>query len=334
MNNKKKKNNRLPTTTPDTKLNNFIDEISARIFKLSKDPKETEFRPTVDLVQLSFQSILELYDRKDTSKNLLTGFSDLDNLTQGFRPGDLIVIASYPSIGKTALALNIAQNAAISKKLNIGIFSLEHSAEQLTTRMICSEAQVDSSKVRTGYLADRDFPRIIDAGSKLAHANIFIDDTPSHTISTIKHKAHKLHTEKKLSLIILDFVQLIKSSPSQQNYELEIAEISRALKNLAQELNIPIILTSQLYHHEESRNDYRPRLSDLRESRAIERSADLILFVYRDEVYNPNTPDKNIAEIIFAKHRGGPTGVVKLKFSQEFLRFEDLEDPSSANLAI
>ena len=230
-------------------------------------------------------------------------------------------------MGKTSLALSLAQHVGIHEKLPVAVFSLEMSKEQLVLRMLCSEAGVDNSKVRTGFLAERDFPRLVDAASRIAEAPIYIDDTPALSVTAMRAKARRLNREAPLSLIVVDYLQLMRSPLYKQNREQEIADISRSLKALAKELDIPVVALSQLNRAVESRHDKRPIMADLRESGAIEQDADLIGFVYRDEVYNgEESPDKGIAEIIVAKHRNGPVGTIRLGFQGKYTLFVDLDE--------
>jgi replicative DNA helicase len=227
-------------------------------------------------------------------------------------------------MGKTALALSIAQWASIHENRGVALFSLEMSKEQIVLRMLCSEARVSNGKVRTGHLGERDFPKLVDAASRLAEAPFFIDDTPAITITELRAKARRLHRDTPLSLIVVDYLQLVRSPTYANSREQEISDISRSLKALAKELNVPVIALSQLNRSVESRTDKRPMMSDLRESGAIEQDADIIMFIYRDEVYNEATPDKGVAELILGKHRSGPTGTVRLAFFAEFTRFDSL----------
>ncbi len=255
-----------------------------------------------------------------------TGFKDLDKLTAGLQPSDLIIVAGRPSMGKTAFALNIASHAALNAGVGVAVFSLEMAREQLVLRMLCSEAQVDNSKVRAGYLGERDFPKLANAAAKLHEASIFIDDTPEISVLELRAKTRRLirDKEKKIGLVIVDYLQLMRGMGTASNREQEISEISRSLKALAKELRVPVIALSQLNRRVEDRGDRRPMMADLRESGAIEQDADVIAFIYRDEVYNQNSPDKGIAEIIVAKQRNGPIDTVRLTFLNQYTRFVDL----------
>ncbi|MCO6431678.1 MAG: replicative DNA helicase [Deltaproteobacteria bacterium] len=310
----------------DEGVENFLDATEQRILAVSDRRIRSSFHKVGDLVQDSIRLVEQLYDKKELVTGTPTGFAKLDHMTAGFQPSDLIIIAARPAMGKTALALSMAQWVGIHKKHNVAVFSLEMSKEQLVLRMLCSEARVNNSKVRTGHLAERDFPRLVDAASHIAEAKIFIDDTPSLAVTEMRAKCRRLHREHPLSLIIVDYLQLMRSPAYSHSREQEIADISRTLKAVAKELNVPVIALSQLNRSVESRTDKRPLMSDLRESGAIEQDADIIMFIYRDEVYNPETIDKGVAELIIAKQRTGPTGVVRLAFSPEFTRFDTLEE--------
>ena len=257
-----------------------------------------------------------------------SGFKEFDDLTSGFQNSELIIIAARPSVGKTAFALNIAQNVGIRQKKSVAIFSLEMSKEALIQRMMCSEARIDSQKLRKGFLSDEDWAPLTTAAGKLAEANIFIDETPAITDMKLRAKARRIQSRHGLDIIIVDYLQLMTSTKRRNEGKTqEISEISRSLKALARELNVPVIALSQLSRAVESRSrtDKRPILSDLRESGAIEQDADVVAFLYREELYNPDTENKGIAEVIIQKQRNGPTGTIKLKFFDKYTRFENLE---------
>ncbi len=254
-----------------------------------------------------------------------TGFKDLDQLTSGLQPSELIIIAARPSMGKTVLCLNIARNAAINSKVPVAIFSLEMSRDQLAQRMLCAEARVDGQRLRTGYLTESDWPKLADALGRLSEAPIYIDDSPGATVIEIRSKARRIKAEHGLGLVIIDYMQLMSSSNRKsENRQQEISEISRSLKSLARELNVPVLALSQLSRAVENRPEKRPMLSDLRESGAIEQDADVVAFIYRDEYYNPESDKKGVAELIVAKQRNGPTDKIELTFRKELSRFEDL----------
>jgi replicative DNA helicase len=307
-------------------VGDFLDLTEQKILGVSDERISPSFHKVGEIVQESIKIVEKLYDQKESVTGVPTGFGPLNNLTAGFQPSDLIIVASRPSMGKTSLALTIGQYVGIHKSLPVAVFSLEMSKEQIVLRMLCAEASVENTKVRTGHLGERDFPKLVDAASKIAEAPIYIDDTPALTVTEMRAKARRLHRECPLSLIIVDYLQLMKSTLYSNSREQEISEISRSLKALAKELNVPVIALSQLNRSVESRDNKRPRMSDLRESGAIEQDADIIMFIYRDEVYNETSPDVGVAELIISKQRSGPTGVVRVAFSKEFTRFSELEE--------
>jgi len=305
-------------------VDEFLDEAEKVIFDISEKRVRGSFVKVGDMIRDSIKMVEKLYERKDMVTGVPSGFKDLDRLTAGFQPSDLIVVAGRPSMGKTALCLNIATHAAFGGH-GVAVFSLEMAKEQLVLRMLCSEARIDHSKVRSGYLADREFPALVMAAGRLAETPIYIDDTPAISILELRAKARRLvrDRDKKIGLIIVDYLQLMRGSERAPNREQEISEISRSMKALAKELNIPVIAISQLNRRVEDRGDKRPMLADLRESGAIEQDADVIAFVYREVVYNENVDDPNVAEIIVGKQRNGPTGTVRLAFFREYTRFEN-----------
>ena len=305
-------------------VDEFLDEAEKVIFDISEKRVRGSFVKVGDMIRDSIKMVEKLYERKDMVTGVPSGFKDLDRLTAGFQPSDLIVIAGRPSMGKTALCLNIATHAAFGGH-GVAVFSLEMAKEQLVLRMLCSEARIDHSKVRSGYLADREFPALVMAAGRLAETPIYLDDTPAISILELRAKARRLvrDRDKKIGLIIVDYLQLMRGSERAPNREQEISEISRSMKALAKELNIPVIAISQLNRRVEDRGDKRPMMADLRESGAIEQDADVIAFVYREVVYNENVDDPNVAEIIVGKQRNGPTGTVRLAFFREFTRFEN-----------
>jgi replicative DNA helicase len=311
-------------------VDSFIDSVEQRIFKVSEQRVKPSFVKVGDLVKDSIKAVEARYVNSDSITGVPSGFIDLDELTSGFQPSDLIIVAGRPSMGKTSLALSMGRHVALDRNRAVAVFSLEMSKEQITMRLLCSEARVSNSRVRSGKLAETDFPRLVDAAAKLAQADIFIDDTPALSVLEMRAKARRLHRERALSLIIVDYLQLMRgSSRRSERREQEISEISGSLKAIAKELSVPVIALSQLNRGVETRTDKRPIMADLRESGAIEQDADLIGFVYRDEVYNPETPDKGIAELIVSKHRNGPVGTIRLRFEAEHTLFEDLTEESS-----
>jgi replicative DNA helicase len=306
-------------------VDEFLDQAEKIIFDISEKKIKASFVAVGDMIKDSIKMVEKLYERKELVTGVPTGFKELDKLTAGLQPSDLIVIAGRPSMGKTAFCLNIAAHAAFAG-IGVAIFSLEMAKEQLVLRMLCSEARVDHSKIRSGYLAEREFPKLIMAAGRLSEAPIYIDDTPAISVLELRAKARRLirDREKKIGLIMVDYLQLMRGMGAASNREQEISEISRSMKALAKELSVPVIAISQLNRRVEDRSEKKPMMSDLRESGAIEQDADVIGFIFREEVYNPKTPEAGKAEVIIAKQRNGPVGTVRLAFLKEITRFEDL----------
>ncbi|HEY6368209.1 MAG TPA: replicative DNA helicase [Candidatus Binatia bacterium] len=302
----------------------FLDTAEKVIFDISEKKIKASFVAVGDMIKDTLKTVERLYERKEMVTGVPTGYEDLDKLTAGLQPSDLIIVAGRPSMGKTAFSLNVAANAAFAG-VGVAVFSLEMAKEQLVLRMLCSEARVNNSKVRSGYLAERDFPKLANAAGRLHEALIYIDDTPAISVLELRAKARRLVRDrtKKVGLIVIDYLQLMRGMGGASNREQEISEISRSLKALAKELVVPVIAISQLNRRVEDRGDRRPMMSDLRESGAIEQDADVIMFIYRDEVYNQNSEEKGKAEIIVAKQRNGPIDTVELTFLNEFMRFEN-----------
>ncbi len=305
----------------------FLDEAEHRVYEIAERKTKPSFFRVRDIVVESMKAVEQLYEKRELVTGIPTGFIDLDRKTAGLQPGDLIIIAGRPSMGKTALALNIAQYTAQEANHGVAVFSLEMGKEQLVFRMLCSEAHVDQSKVRAGFAAERDYPKLAIAADRLSEAPIFIDDTAGLGILELRAKARRLSRERNVNLgmIIVDYLQLMKG-PSTDSREQEISAISRSLKALAKELQVPVVALSQLNRQVEQRADKRPVMADLRESGAIEQDADVIMFLYRDWVYNPKTADEREAELIIGKQRNGPTGTVPLAFFAELTRFENRSD--------
>ncbi len=305
-------------------VDEFLDQAEHKIFAISERKVRPAFSHLRDIMLTAMDSIEQMYERKELVTGVATGFVDLDRMTAGLQPSDLIIIAGRPSMGKTAFALNIAQYVGVAGKLGVAIFSLEMSKEQLGLRMLCSEARVDQSKVRTGYIPAQAFPELAKAASRLSESHIFIDDTPGLSVLELRAKARRLKREResKLGLIIVDYLQLMRGHDGADNREQEISSISRSLKALAKELNVPVVALSQLNRQVETRADKRPLMADLRESGAIEQDADVIGFLYRPIVYDKNA-EEGAAELILAKQRNGPTGAVPLTFMSEYTRFEN-----------
>jgi len=305
-------------------LEDFLDEAEQAIFRISEHRVKPAFYPIKEIVKESFKVIERLYEKKELITGVPSGFKDLDRKTTGFQNADLIIVAGRPSMGKTALCLNIAQHASINAKIPTAVFSLEMSKEQLAIRMLCSEARVDSGRLRSGFLSESDWPKLTMAAGALSDAPIFIDDTPAISVLELRAKARRLKADRGLGLVIVDYLQLMRGRSGMERREQEISEISRSLKALAKELDIPVLAISQLSRKAEDRPGRRPQLSDLRESGAIEQDADVIIFIYRDEVYNSDSDHKGTAEIVIGKQRNGPTGKVELSFISEVTTFKDL----------
>lgn len=302
----------------------LVDQAEHVIFEVAQRRIRQSFFSIKDIVKDSFKTIEKLYERKESVTGVTTGYADFDKMTSGLQPADLIILAGRPSMGKTAFALNMAANSAILGHVPTAVFSLEMSKESLVQRLLCSEARVDAGKLRGGFLAESDWPKLTRAAGVLSEAPVYIDDTPALSVLEVRAKARRLQREKGLGLIVIDYLQLMRGVKMMDSREREISEISRSLKALAKEMRVPVVALSQLNRSVEARHDKRPQLSDLRESGAIEQDADVIAFVYRDEMYNKESDQKGMAEIIIGKQRNGPTGTVKLKFFKEFTRFEDL----------
>ena len=302
----------------------ILDQAEQQIFAIADDNIHTGFVALRDLVQGSFESIEKLQEHKGLVTGVPSGFVDIDALTSGFQPSDLIIIAARPSMGKTAFVLNITQHLGVKTDMTIGVFSLEMSKEQLFMRMLTTEAQVDSHKFRGGFLTERDYGGLSSALGRLADAKVFIDDSASIGVLEMRAKARRLKSERGLDLLVIDYLQLMQGRGRFDNRTQELASISRALKGLAKELNVPVLALSQLSRAPEGRADRRPLLSDLRESGALEQDADVVMFIFREEQYNPTPENENLAEIIIGKQRNGPTGVVKLAFLKQQTRFASL----------
>lgn len=303
-----------------------LDKAEKNIFDVLQKRNAQGFSPIKEVLIDTFNRLEELYNNKGFVTGIATGFTDLDYKTAGLQNSDLILIAARPAMGKTSFVLNIAQYAAIHGKVPVAIFSLEMSKDQLVNRMLCSEAMVDSQKIRTGKLEDSDWQKVARALGPLSEAPIYIDDTPGVTAMEIRAKCRRLKIEKNLGLVVIDYLQLMQGrSRGNDSRQQEISEISRSLKILAKEINVPVLTLSQLSRAPEQRADHRPILSDLRESGAIEQDADIVMFLYRDDYYNPDTEKKNIAEAIIAKHRNGSTGTVELAWLGQYTKFANLE---------
>ncbi|GIW26691.1 MAG: replicative DNA helicase [Meiothermus sp.] len=310
-------------------LEDILDTAGRKVLEVSTQGAKSEFQSMKELVHETFEHIQLLYENQGQVDGVKTGFRELDSMIGGLTSGSLNIIAARPSMGKTSFALTIAQNVALrGEGAAVAIFSLEMPAVQLVTRMLCSEARIDMNRLRQGQLVDRDFSRLVDVAGRISEAAILIDDTSDLTLMELRARARRLHAQHKLGLIVIDYLQLM-SGPGGgknggENRQQEIAQISRGLKGLARELDVPVIALSQLSRAVESRPNKRPMLSDLRESGSIEQDADLVMFIYRDEYYNPHSEKAGIAEIIVGKQRNGPTGTVELQFHAQHVRFNDL----------
>ena len=314
----------------DRTVNELVDEAEARVFQVAQSHDRRGFVWIKDLLWEAFENIEHLQQTKGGLTGVPTGFSRLDQMTTGLQKGDLVIVAARPAMGKTSLVLNIAQNAAIDHKVPVALFSLEMSKEQLVYRLLCSEARVDAQKLRTGRLSPSDYQRIGTAGAKLNTAPIWIDDSPGGTVLDMRAKARRLKSEAGLGLLVIDYLQLMAGTGKQESRQQEVSQISRGLKSLARELEVPVIALSQLSRGPEQRTDHRPQLSDLRDSGSIEQDADLVMFLYRPGYYSSTGLDEDgnslegKAELIMSKQRNGPTGTLELYFHQQYTRFDDV----------
>ncbi len=302
----------------------LIDQSEKMILELTSRRASSAFTTMKELVMQVLKFIEERYKNKGAILGVESGFYDIDKLCCGLQPGDLIIVAGRPAMGKTSFGLTIAHYVALSQRLPVAVFSLEMSKEQLVQRMLCSEAKVDQQKVRNGQLNESDWIKLTEAATKLANAPLYIDDSALLSVRQVRAKAKRLQLEKGLSLIVIDYLQLMQSNLRVENRQQEISEISRSLKSLAKDLQVPVVALAQLSRQVEQRQDKRPIMSDLRDSGSIEQDADIVMFIYRDEYYKSDSDKKGITEIIIAKQRNGPTGAVELAFVKEFTRFLNL----------
>ena len=305
-------------------VNSIIEKTEKKIFDVLQNRNSRGYASIKDILVDTFDNIEKLYKKKSKVSGIESGFTDLDLKTSGLNPSELIMVAARPAMGKSAFVLNIAHHVAMNEKVPVMIFSLEMSKEQMVNRILCSEAEVDSMKVRTGDLDSEDWIKLGKASGNLAEAPIYIDDTPGLSSAELRAKCRKAKLEKDIGLIIIDYLQLMESKGRNESRQNEISEISRSLKILAKELNVPVVALSQLSRAPEARTDHRPILSDLRESGSIEQDADIVMFLYRDDYYNQDTEKKNIAEVIIAKNRSGSTGTVELAWIGKYTKFANL----------
>ena len=309
----------------EEEVETILDNAEKRVLEVANRKNAGDFVSIKDILVETYDNIEILHNRKDEITGIPTGFIEFDRMTAGLQRNDFIIVAARPSVGKTAFALNISQNVATKTNENVAIFSLEMGAQQLVMRMLCAEGNIDSQRLRTGRLTPEDWEKLTMAMGSLANAGIYIDDTPGIRVSEIRAKCRRLKQEKGLGLVVIDYLQLIQGSgKSGENRQQEVSEISRSLKALARELEVPVIALSQLSRNVEQRQDKRPIMSDIRESGSIEQDADIVAFLYRDDYYNKDSDKKNIIEIIIAKQRNGPTGTVELAFIKEFNKFVNL----------
>ncbi len=301
-----------------------LDRAEQEIFSIAEGRIHTGFVPLSELAEASFSTIERLQSVQSAVTGVPTGFADIDELTAGLQPADLVIVAARPSMGKTAFALNIGAHVGTTGERTVGVFSLEMSKEQLFMRMLTSAAQIDSHRFRTGLLTESDYGRLSDAMGVLSEARVYIDDTPSIGVLEMRAKSRRLKAEHGLDLVVIDYLQLMQGRGRFENRNQEIASISRSLKALAKELDVPVVALSQLSRAPESRGDKRPQLSDLRESGALEQDADVVMFIFREDMYEETPENANVAEIIIGKQRNGPTGTVKLAFLKQQTRFENL----------
>ena len=311
---------------PTQEVEAIIDNSERKIFEVMQKKNQKGYSSIKDVLVDTFTELEQLYNRKQHITGVPTGFVDLDYKTAGLHKSDLVLVAARPAMGKSAFALNIATNAAVRANVPVAIFSLEMSKEQMVNRILCSEAMVDSNKVRTGTLEDEDWAKLAEASGVLSESQIYIDDTPGISIMEIRAKCRKMKLEKNIGLVVIDYLQLVQGRGKRgASREQEIAEISRSLKILAKEIEVPVIALSQLSRAPEQRPDHRPMLSDLRESGSIEQDADIVMFLYRDDYYNEDSEKKNVAEVIIAKHRAGSTGTVELLWLGNYTKFANMD---------
>lgn len=313
-----------------TEPESTVDQAEKAIFEIAKQKARQGMTPVNEIVVEAFKRIEKLAEQSSAVTGVPTGINDLDVRLSGLQPSDLVIVAGRPSMGKTAFSLGMGLHAAVAEGKSVAVFSLEMSKESLVTRMLCSDGRIDSARLRGGFLNEDDWPRLGRAAGRLSESRMFIDDQGNASVLEVRAKCRRIYAEHGLDLVIIDYLQLMRGSANTQSREQEISEISRGLKTLAKELSLPVVALSQLNRGVEQRVDKRPGLADLRESGAIEQDADVIMFVYRDEVYNPETEDRGVAEIIVGKQRNGPIGTTRCKFFHQFTRFDNLVDDPAA----
>ncbi|HMC43297.1 MAG TPA: replicative DNA helicase, partial [Acidimicrobiales bacterium] len=301
-----------------------VDRAESLVFEVAQRRVVDSLAPIRELLEKSLDRLEALFDRGETITGVPTGYTDLDEQLAGLQPSNLVIVGARPAAGKTSFALGMASQAAIESRVPVLLFSLEMSHLEITQRLLCAEARVDATRMRNGRLVESDWPKISHAIGRLGEAPIFVDDNPNLTVMDIRAKARRLKSRERLGLVIVDYLQLMSGRSSAENRQVEVSEISRGLKILARELNVPVVALSQLSRNLEMRSDKRPVLADLRESGSLEQDADVVLFIYRDELYNPDSADRGTAEIIVSKHRNGPTGSCRLAFLDHYTRFANM----------
>lgn len=309
------------------KLENILEDTEREVFKVVQAGNSRDFVPIRDVVMDVLRKIEEASKTKGHMTGVSTGFADLDRMTNGLQKSDFILVAARPSMGKTAFALALLRYAALKKNLPVAMFSLEMSNEQIVNRLLAMESKVDAQDIRRGELEDDQWEALMDSSDIIGNSNIIIDDTPGITVTELRSKCRKYKLEHDIQMVVIDYIQLMSSGRNVDSRQQELSDISRALKQIARELQVPVVVLSQLNRAVDSRSDHRPMLSDIRESGAIEQDADVIMFLYRDDYYNPNTEEKNIAEVIIAKQRNGPVGTIKLAWQPKYTKFVSLERP-------
>lgn len=311
----------------ESEIHSTLDHAEQMIFDISKKRTESSYIHIKDVIKNTIKNIDALYHKKSHITGVPTGFKDLDNLTAGLQPGDLVIVAGRPSMGKSAFVGSLAEYVAVEENMGVAFFSIEMSAELLAQRFLCSQAKISAQSLRRGFITSEEWPHLLMAAEKLSQAPLFIDETPAINVFELRAKARRLKSTYDIKLLAVDYLQLIRSAQRSENRQQEISEISRGLKALAKELHIPVIAVSQLSREVEKRQDHKPQLSDLRESGAIEQDADVVIFLFREEYYNPTPDNEGIAEVIVAKQRNGPTDTIKVVFFKEHMSFGNLADP-------